>query len=162
MLELIRRVTLNRHKKKALAEFSPGDTIEVSVRVKEGEKERIQIFKGVVMKLQGAGISRSFTVRKISDGVGVERTFPFASPAVEKVDVVSRGQVRRGKLYYLRNLEGKKARISSEWAQVLVTPKEQAEKAHAQVAAEPADPAAEGDAQAEKKADKKSKEKKAE
>ncbi len=136
MLDLIRRVTLNRHKRKPLVEFNPGDTVDVFVRVKEGEKERIQIYKGVVIKFQGAGISRTFTVRKISDGVGVERTFPFASPAVEKVNVVSRGQVRRGKLYYLRNLEGKSARISSEWAQVLVDPIEQAEAAHAQVAPE--------------------------
>jgi large subunit ribosomal protein L19 len=122
MLELIRRVTLKRHNKKALAEFSPGDTVEVSVKVKEGEKERIQIYKGVVLKVQGSGIGRSFTVRKISDGVGVERTFPFASPAVDKVEVIARGQVRRSKLYYLRGLEGKKARITSEWAQVLGTP----------------------------------------
>jgi len=138
MLDLIRKVTLNRHKRKPLVEFSPGDTIEVSVKVKEGEKERIQIFKGVVLKMQGAGISRSFTVRKISDGVGVERTFPYASPSVEKVEVVARGNVRRGKLYYLRNLEGKKARISSEWAQILVTPKETAEKAHAEAPVEAA------------------------
>lgn len=160
MLELIRKVTLKRHKRKPLAEFAPGDTIEVSVKVKEGEKERIQIYKGVVIKFQGAGIGRSFTVRKISDGVGVERTFPFASPAVEKVDVVSRGKVRRGKLYYLRSLEGKKARISSEWAQVLVTPVEQAEREHAAVAPEAADPAEATEAKApkakaEKKADKK-------
>jgi large subunit ribosomal protein L19 len=136
MLDLIRKVTLKRHNRKPLVEFNPGDTVEVSVRVKEGEKERIQIYKGVVIKFQGAGISRSFTVRKISDGVGVERTFPFASPSVEKVDVVSRGKVRRGKLYYLRNLEGKAARINSEWAQVLVAPKVAAEKAHAEVAVE--------------------------
>lgn len=160
MLELIRRVTLNRHKRKPLSEFAPGDTVEVSVKVKEGEKERIQIFKGVVMKLQGAGISRSFTVRKISDGVGVERTFPYASPSVEKVDVVARGKVRRGKLYYLRSLEGKAARISSEWAQVLVAPKEAAEKAHAQVVPEAA--AAEGEApKSEGKAAKKEKAEKA-
>ena len=161
MLELIRRVTLNRHKKKPLAEFAPGDTVEVSVRVKEGEKERIQVYKGVVIKVQGAGIGRSFTVRKISDGVGVERTFPFASPAVEKVDVVARGKVRRGKLYYLRSLEGKKARISSEWAQILVEPKVKAEAEHAQVAPEAAAPEAteEGKApKAENKAEKKSKE----
>ncbi len=155
MLELIRKVTLNRHKRKPLAEFSPGDTVEVSVKVKEGEKERIQIYKGVVIKFQGAGISRSFTVRKISDGVGVERTFPFASPAVEKVDVVARGKVRRGKLYYLRSLEGKKARISSEWAQVLVTPVEAAEREHSTVTPEGADQAQAGEAKAEKKSEKK-------
>jgi large subunit ribosomal protein L19 len=165
MLELIRQVTLKRHKRKPLAEFAPGDTIEVSVKVKEGEKERIQIYKGVVIKFQGAGISRSFTVRKISDGVGVERTFPFASPSVEKVEVIARGKVRRGKLYYLRHLEGKKARISSEWAQVLVNPVEQAEREHASVAPEAADPAdavrEEKAPKAEKKADGKKAETKA-
>jgi large subunit ribosomal protein L19 len=160
MLELIRRVTLNRHKRKPLAEFAPGDTVEVSVRVKEGEKERIQIFKGVVVKLQGAGISRSFTVRKISDGIGVERTFPFASPSVEKVEVIAKGKVRRGKLYYLRSLEGKKARISSEWAQILVTPVQQAESAHTEVAPEAESAAAGADEKApakEKSGEKKAK-----
>jgi len=114
MLDLIRRITKASENKKKFAEFRPGDTIEVFVKVKEGEKERVQIFKGVVIKMQGAGISRTFTVRKISDGVGVERTFPLASPSVDKIGLVSQGKVRRSKLYYLRALEGKKARIESE------------------------------------------------
>lgn len=119
MLDLIRRVTLGKQAHRIPENFRAGDTVEVSVKVKEGEKERLQIFKGVVIKLQGAGVGRTFTVRKISDGVGVERTFPFSSPVVEKVTVSSQGLVRRSKLYYLRSLEGKKARIQSDWMSAL-------------------------------------------
>ena len=115
MLDLIRRVTLGRQTKKVPENFKAGDTIEVFVKVKEGEKERVQIFKGVCIKVQGAGMNRTFTVRKISDGIGVERTFPFMSPSVEKVKLANEGLVRRSKLYYLRDLEGKKARIESNW-----------------------------------------------
>ena len=97
-----------------IPDFSSGDTVSVFVRVKEGEKERVQMYRGVVTKVQGAGASRAFTVRKMSAGVGVERTFPFRSPALEKVEVVSRGQVRRSRLFYLRKLEGKAAKIESE------------------------------------------------
>lgn len=122
MLDLIRRVSLGRNKHRIEENFHAGDTVEVYVKVKEGEKERLQVFKGVVIKVQGAGNSRTFTVRKISDGVGVERTFPFSSPSVEKVNLVSKGKVRRGKLYYLRHLEGKKARIASELFVGLVAP----------------------------------------
>ena len=122
-MDLVRKITLARSARKtALVDFSMGDTVEVHVKVKEGEKERIQIFKGVVIKNQGSGMGRSFTVRKISDGVGVERTFPYNSPAVEKVTLISHGKVRRGKLYYLRGLKGKKARIASEWAVLAETP----------------------------------------
>jgi large subunit ribosomal protein L19 len=110
---LVRRVTQAK-KSAASHTFRAGDTVNVFVKVKEGEKERTQVYKGVVTKLQGAGASRSFTVRKISAGVGVERTFPFASPAVEKVELLNVGQVRRAKLYYLRRLEGKAAKIDSE------------------------------------------------
>ncbi len=131
MLDLIRRVTLGRHKHRIEENFGSGDTVEVYVKVKEGEKERLQIFKGVCIKVQGAGISRTFTVRKISDGVGVERTFPFSSPSVDKVNLISQGKVRRGKLYYLRNLEGKKARIASEVFVGLVAPTVPAAKAEA-------------------------------
>ena len=92
-------------------EFRPGDTLEVHARVVEGERERIQIFEGVVIKRQNGGISETFTVRKISYGVGVERTFPLHSPRVAKIVVTRRGIVRRAKLYYLRNLRGKAARI---------------------------------------------------
>jgi large subunit ribosomal protein L19 len=92
-------------------EFSPGDTIRVHVRVKEGDKERIQIFQGVVIGRRGGGTRETFTVRKISGSVGVERIFPINSPTVDKIEVVRRGKVRRAKLYYLRDLRGKAARI---------------------------------------------------
>ncbi len=114
MLDLIRRVTMKNTEKSVAGSFYTGDTVEVSVKIREGEKERVQLYKGVVMKISGAGAGRSFTVRKISDGVGVERTFPFESPSIDKVRVVSKGTVRRARLFYLRNLEGKAARIDSE------------------------------------------------
>lgn len=110
---LVRRVTAGK-KNTQISEFKSGDSVNVFVKVKEGEKERVQVFKGVVTKLQGAGASRSFTVRKVSAGVGVERTFPFSCPSVEKVEVLTIGRVRRAKLYYLRGLEGKAAKINSE------------------------------------------------
>ncbi|GGA92232.1 50S ribosomal protein L19 [Ornithinibacillus halotolerans] len=92
-------------------DFRAGDTVKVHVKVVEGTRERIQVFEGVVIKRQNGGISETFTVRKISYGVGVERTFPVHSPRVDKIEVVRRGIVRRAKLYYLRNLRGKAARI---------------------------------------------------
>lgn len=92
-------------------EFRPGDTVKVHVRVVEGNRERVQVFQGVVIRRQNGGLRETFTVRKISFGVGVERTFPVHSPSIAKLEVVSRGQVRRAKLYYLRELRGKKARI---------------------------------------------------
>ncbi|MDD9270262.1 50S ribosomal protein L19 [Paenibacillus sp. GCM10023248] len=91
--------------------FRPGDTLKVHVKVIEGSRERIQLFEGVVIKRHGGGISETFTVRKISYGVGVERTFPLHSPRIEKIEVARRGKVRRAKLYYLRGLRGKAARI---------------------------------------------------
>ena len=94
-----------------LPEFRPGDTVKVHVRVVEAGRERIQVFQGVVLRRQGGGLRETFTVRKISFGVGVERTFPLHSPSIAKIEVVSRGDVRRAKLYYLRGLRGKKARI---------------------------------------------------
>ncbi|WP_010093457.1 50S ribosomal protein L19 [Ornithinibacillus scapharcae] len=92
-------------------DFRPGDTVKVHVKVVEGTRERIQVFEGVVIKRQNGGISETFTVRKISYGVGVERTFPVHSPRLDKIELVRRGVVRRAKLYYLRNLRGKAARI---------------------------------------------------
>jgi large subunit ribosomal protein L19 len=92
-------------------DFAPGDTIRVHVKVKEGDKERIQIFQGVVIGRRGGGTRETFSVRKISGSVGVERIFPLHSPTVDKIEVVRRGKVRRAKLYYLRNLRGKAARI---------------------------------------------------
>lgn len=109
---LVRRVT-QRAANPQVGTFRSGDTVNVFVKVREGEKERTQVYKGIVTKTQGKGASRSFTVRKISAGVGVERTFPFHSPSVEKVEVISTGTVRRSRLYYLRDLEGKAAKIES-------------------------------------------------
>ena len=94
-----------------LPSFRPGDTLRVHVRIIEGSRERIQVFEGVVIKRRGGGISETFTVRKISSGVGVERTFPLHTPKIEKIEVKRRGKVRRAKLYYLRSLRGKAARI---------------------------------------------------
>ena len=94
-----------------LPEFRPGDTVKVHVRVVEGNRERVQVFQGVVIRRSGGGIRETFTVRKISFGVGVERTFPLHSPSIAKLELVQRGRVRRAKLYYLRDLRGKKARI---------------------------------------------------
>jgi large subunit ribosomal protein L19 len=97
-----------------LPDFRPGDTLKVHVRVVEGNKSRIQVFQGVVIRRQGAGVRATFTVRKVSYGVGVERTFPLHTPVIERLEVVSRGDVRRAKLYYLRDLRGKKARIKEK------------------------------------------------
>ncbi|MBD8031731.1 MULTISPECIES: 50S ribosomal protein L19 [Solibacillus] len=94
-----------------LPSFKPGDTVKVHVKIVEGTRERIQLFEGVVIKRRGGGISETFTVRKISYGVGVERTFPVHTPKIANLEVVRKGKVRRAKLYYLRNLRGKAARI---------------------------------------------------
>lgn len=94
-----------------LPDFQPGDTLRVNVRVREGDKERLQAFEGMCIARKGGGVSETFTVRKISGGIGVERVFPLHSPSVESVTLVRRGRVRRAKLYYLRQLRGKAARI---------------------------------------------------
>jgi large subunit ribosomal protein L19 len=94
-----------------LPDFIAGDTVRVHVKIKEGDKERIQVFQGVVISKRKGGINASFTVRKVFYGVGVERVFPFHSPIIDKVEVVTRGRVRRAKIYYLRKLRGKAARI---------------------------------------------------
>ena len=94
-----------------LPAFRAGDTLKVHVRVVEGNRSRIQLFQGVCIRLQGSGVRRTFTVRKISFGVGVERTFPLHTPIIERIEVATRGDVRRAKLYYLRNLRGKAAKI---------------------------------------------------
>ncbi len=94
--------------------FRPGDTVKVHVRVVEGTRSRIQVFQGVVIRRQGGGIRETFTVRKVSFGVGVERTFPVHTPVVEKIEVLTRGDVRRAKLYYLRELRGKAAKIKEK------------------------------------------------
>lgn len=100
--------------RKDLPKFKAGDRVRVHVRVIEGDKERIQPFEGDVIAIKGKGIGRTFTVRKISSGVGVERIFPFNSTRIAKIDVIREGKVRRAKLYYLRNLSGKAARIKSK------------------------------------------------
>jgi len=94
-----------------LPEIVPGDTVKVHLRVVEGDRRRIQIFEGVVLARDGSGLSETITVRKVSGGVGVERVFPIHSPSIEQIEVVRHGRVRRAKLYYLRNLKGKKARL---------------------------------------------------
>jgi large subunit ribosomal protein L19 len=97
-----------------LPPFRPGDTVRVHVRIREGDKERTQVFEGVVIRRRRGGASATFTVRKVSYGVGVERIFPVESPSVEKVEIKSRGHVRRSRLYFLRELRGKKARLRSK------------------------------------------------
>lgn len=94
-----------------IPDFRPGDTVRVHVKVIEGNRERIQVFEGVVIRRRGGGLSETFTVRRVSYGVGVERTFPLHSPRIERIEVVRRGKVRRARLYYLRQLRGKAARI---------------------------------------------------
>ena len=109
-IEAIEREQLQQN----LPEFKPGDSVKVHVKVIEGEKERIQVFAGVVIRRSQGAIRANFTVRKVSYGVGVERTFPVHSPRIDKIEVVTRGHVRRAKLYYLRGLSGKAARITAE------------------------------------------------
>jgi large subunit ribosomal protein L19 len=109
-MNLVQAIT-QEQLRKDIPDFRPGDTLKVYVKVIEGSRERIQLFEGVVIKRRGGGISETFTVRKISYGVGVERTFPLHTPRIERIEVVRRGKVRRAKLYYLRDLRGKAARI---------------------------------------------------
>jgi large subunit ribosomal protein L19 len=97
-----------------LPDFGPGDTVAVHTKVVEGDKERVQVFEGIVIKRKGAGVNTTFTVRKISNGVGVERIFPLHSPNIEKIVKLKSGRVRRAKLYYLRDLTGKAARITEK------------------------------------------------
>lgn len=108
-MNIVQEIT--REQLRDVPAFRPGDTLKVYVKVIEGSRERIQMFEGVVIKRRGGGISETFTVRKISYGVGVERTFPLHSPKIDKIEVARRGKVRRAKLYYLRSLRGKAARI---------------------------------------------------
>jgi large subunit ribosomal protein L19 len=97
-----------------LPDFRPGDTVRVHVRVVEGERERVQVFEGIVIRRRGSQVSETFTVRKVSFGVGVERTFPVHSPMIAKIEVVSRGAVRRAKLYYLRSRVGRRAKVKEK------------------------------------------------
>lgn len=127
-------------KKSSTVEFRPGDTVRVHIKVVEGDSERIQMFEGTVISRRGSGASQTFTVRKISFGVGVERTFPLFSPHIDKIEVMKSGRVRRARLYYLKNLSGRAARLAeSETRQ----PKE-APPAAAEGGAAPAEPSPEG------------------
>jgi large subunit ribosomal protein L19 len=153
-VEMIERASLRRD----LPPFRTGDTVRVHVRVREGEKERTQVFEGVVIRRRRGGTSASFTVRKVSYGVGVERIFPVESPSVQKVEIKSRGHVRRSRLYYLRDLRGKKARLRSKLRDLsqLVSPEEMeagtadaAASRDEQAAAQQAAPESDGDAAAE-------------
>lgn len=112
--ELVQYVEDNFVEKKDFPKFKAGDTITVSYRIVEGSKERIQQFQGVVLQITGSGVTRTFTVRKISSGIGVERIFPFASPFISEISINKRGVVRRARIFYLRNLTGKKARIKEK------------------------------------------------
>lgn len=100
--------------KKDIVKFKPGDTVRVHVKVVEGGRERIQVFEGVVIRRRGGGLGETFTVRRVSYGVGVERTFPLHTPKIERIQVMRRGRVRRARLYYLRGLRGKAARIQDK------------------------------------------------
>ena len=136
-LDFVEKETLRR----GLPPFRVGDTVRVHARIREGEKDRIQVFEGVVIRRRGGGASETFTVRKISNGVGVERIFPVQSPLVSKVEIKSRGHVRRSRLYYLRELRGKKARLQSKVRNLssLLVPEE---VEPAEEAARPAEPEA--------------------
>lgn len=114
VVPILQAIEQRQLRKSQLPDFKVGDTVKVSVLIKEGEKERAQAFEGVVIKRTGAGARASFTVRKVSYGVGVERVFPLHTPRIEKVEVISRGRVRRARLFYLRQLAGKAARIKAK------------------------------------------------
>ena len=109
-LELVNEIT-KEQMRDDIPDLRPGQTVRVDVKIKEGDKSRIQAYEGIVIKIQGSGIGKTFTVRKISSGVGVERTFPVHSPVIDKITVVRKGKVRRARLFYLRNRSGKSAKI---------------------------------------------------
>ena len=111
-MDLIKSIT-QEYEKDNIPEFSVGDTVKVHVKIKEGNRERIQVFEGFVLKRQNGGISETFTVRRLSSGIGVEKTFPLHSPSIEKIEVVRKGDVRRAKLNYMRGRTGKAAKIKS-------------------------------------------------
>jgi len=109
-MDVVRKIE-QEHMRIDVPQFRAGDTVNVHIRIIEGEKERIQVFKGTVIRVRKGTTNATFTVRKVSGGIGVERIFPLHSPSIERVEVVSRGKVRQGRIYYLRNLKGKAARI---------------------------------------------------
>lgn len=141
------QVAEQAHLKDRGTAFRVGDAVSIHYRIREGDKERIQQFQGVVTRKRGSGMGQTFTVRKVSFGVGVERTFPFHTPLIEKIDLISRAKVRRSRLYYLRKLKGRKARLKESVLQLAVADKPpvtteeiQAEVAAAEAAAPPASP----------------------
>ena len=127
---------MEEKKTSKVADFRPGDTVKVHMKVKEGESERVQVFEGAVIVRRGRGLSENFTVRKISFGVGVERTFLITSPHIDKIELVREGKVRRARLYYLRDLTGRSARIEDREG-VQAAPKAEAPKSEAPKAAAP-------------------------
>ena len=128
MDNLIRIAQDSMWEKKEVPEFKSGDTITVSYRIIEGNKERVQSFRGVVIQIKGSGMTKMFTIRKISNGVGVERIFPLYSPHIDSIEVNKRGMVRRARIYYLRKLTGKKARIKEKRMPVKPVKKEKEEE----------------------------------
>ncbi len=139
--EIVRTVEKKNLKPASEMDFRPGDTVRVHVKIKEGDKERIQVFQGVVMRKRRGGTGATFTVRKISYGVGVERAFPLSSPYIEKVEVMSSGGVRRSRLYYVRDLRGKAAKIR-EKARLIVEEGIDERAAEEAASQKPADPSA--------------------
>jgi len=122
--EIIRYVEEKLIKKNDLPKFGPGDTINVKYKIIEGNKERIQSFKGVVLQIKGKGLNKTFTVRKISYGVGVERIFPLYSPMIDSIEIIRKGKVRRARIYYIRNLKGKNIKIKEKFIQLISDTKE--------------------------------------
>lgn len=120
MIDLVKHVE-EKYLRKELPQFRPGDTIKVWVKIQEGDKERLQAFEGVCLKRKRGGVGASFTVRKMSYGIGVERIFPTHSPMIDKVEIVQRGKVRRSRLFYLRSLRGKAARVKTKRREQQVT-----------------------------------------
>lgn len=112
-MDIIKSIT-QEYEKENIPEFSVGDTVKVHVKIKEGNRERIQVFEGFVLKRQNGGISETFTVRRLSSGIGVEKTFPLHSPSIDKIEVVRKGDVRRAKLNYMRGRTGKAAKIKTK------------------------------------------------
>ncbi|MDI3540562.1 50S ribosomal protein L19 [Koleobacter methoxysyntrophicus] len=112
-MDLIKTIEME-HMKKELPDFAPGDTVKVNVKVIEGGKERIQAYQGVVIRRRGSGLNETFTVRRISYGIGIERTFPIHSPKIDNIEVIRKGKVRRARLYYLRERSGKAAKIKEK------------------------------------------------
>lgn len=135
LIEEIQKISL----KKKIPQLAPGMTVRVSQKIKEGDKERLQAFEGVIIAIgSGTGVDKNFTVRKIVDGIGVEKTFPLHSPIVAKIEIKKTGKVRRAKLYYMRDLQGKASRLKEKGLRLRGTPEEEKEKAVAELAAQKA------------------------